>query len=271
MNIGRIIYRVQAMEAGIIPVAHGKLLHGAMFNMLNDNSTELAANIHDNIRFKPFTLSPLRLLGIKKAKMVSRYRIKCGQLADICLSAFSDELIQAFSNINEGYIFEIGKIHFRLQCVFYRPEQHEEAVILSREAFMAGISSNAPELIKICYITPTTFRIDTSDYPFPEPRLVWGSLAMKWNQLDMPESVDVVACKALAEQVVPWRWSGNTERLIFNKNISVTGFVGTFTYSLFNLEEAQKRMFCRLACFAEFSGIGRLTAQGMGQVRVENI
>lgn len=269
MDIGRIIYRVQAMENGSVPIANGKLLHGAVFNMLKEQSPELADNIHNNIRFKSFTLSPLRFLHVgQEDEAVFKYRVKSGQLAEICLTAFSDELIQAFVNIPKGHIFEIGQVHFKLENVFTEPQNHGEAVLMTKDEFLESIPPIITEFVTLQYVSPATFRLDTSDYPFPEPRLVWGSLAMKWNQLDMPEPVDVAQCKAVAEQVVPWKWEGKTERLRFNKNISVTGFVGKFTYSLHNLEEEQRKIFYRLAYFAEFAGVGRMTAQGMGQTRV---
>ena len=269
MDIARIIYRVQAMENGSVPVANGKLLHGAVFNMLKEQSPELANNVHENVFFKSFTLSPLRFLNVgQEDEAVSRYRVKAGQLAEICVTAFSDELIRAFVNIPEGYIFEIGKVPFALKNVLTEPDQHGEAVMLTKDEFMDSMQPRTPEFVTLEYVSPATFRLDKSDYPFPEPRRVWGTLAMKWNQLDMPEPVDVAQCKEVAEQVVPWKWAGRTERLRFNKNIAVTGFVGKFTYSLHNLDEEQRKIFYRLACFAEYAGVGRMTAQGMGQTRV---
>lgn len=269
MDIGRIIYRVQAKENGSIPVANGKLLHGAVFNMLNEQSPELANNVHKNIRFKNFTLSPLNFLNLDQdEEELFSFKVKAGQLAEICVTAFSDELINAFVNIPEGYIFKIGQTSFELKNVFTEPDQHGEAVMLTKDEFMDSMPPRTPEFVTLQYVSPATFRLDASDYPFPEPRRVWGTLALKWNQLDMPEPVDVAQCKDVAEQVVPWKWNGKTERLKFNKNIAVTGFVGKFTYSLHNLNEEQRKIFYRLACFAEFAGVGRMTAQGMGQTRM---
>lgn len=269
MDIGRIIYRVQAKENGSIPVANGKLLHGAIFNMLKEQSPELANEVHKNVCFKIFTLSPLNFLRPEQDEgEVFSFKVKAGQLAEICVTAFSHELINAFVNIPEGYILKIGPISFELKNVFTEPGQHREAVMLTKDEFMDSMPPRTPEFVTLQYISPTTFRLDASDYPFPEPRRVWGTLALKWNQLDMPEPVDVAECKAMAEQVVPWKWKGKTERLRFNKNIAVTGFVGKFTYSLYNLDEEQRKIFYRLAYFAEFAGVGRMTAQGMGQTRV---
>lgn len=269
MDIARIIYRVQAMENGSVPIANGKLLHGAVFNMLKEQSPELANNVHDNVFFKSFTLSPLCFLNAgQEDEAISRYRVKAGQLAEICVTAFSHELIKAFVNIPNGHILEIGTVPFILKNVFTEPSQHEEAVMLTKDEFMDSMPPRTPEFVTLQYVSPATFRLDASDYPFPEPRRVWGTLALKWNQLDMPEPVNVAQCKEVAEQVVPWKWEGKTERLKFNKNIAVTGFVGKFTYSLHNLNEEQRRIFYRLANFAEFAGVGRMTAQGMGQTRI---
>ncbi len=44
-------------------------------------------------------------------------------------------------------------------------------------------------------------------------------------------------------------------------------FTGSFSYDLRHLPEEMRRRFLLLARFAEFSGVGRMTSQGFGQVR----
>ena len=269
MDIGRIIYKMQAVKAGSVPEFNGKLIHGAVFHILKSHSAELADTLHDETRQKPFTVSPLRLFGgSRKDKRNWQIRVAEGQEAEICITAFSEALLDVFLAQPIGEAIAIGRTEFRLQEICQTPEQHSEAILLTKEEFMESMPPKGPELVTLRFDTPTTFRIEHSDYPFPEPKLVWSSLAMKWNQADMPEPVDFDTCRALSEQVVPWKWKGETVRLKLNNAIAVTGFKGTFTYSLYNLSEEQRRLFYRLACFAEFAGVGRLTAQGMGQMRL---
>ena len=269
MDIGRIIYKMQAVKAGSVPEFNGKLIHGAVFHILKSHSAELADTLHDETRQKPFTVSPLRLFGgSRKDKRNWQIRVAEGQEAEICITAFSEALLDVFLAQPIGEAIAIGRTEFRLQEICQTPEQHSEAILLTQEEFMESMPPKGPELVTLRFDTPTTFRIEHSDYPFPEPKLVWSSLAMKWNQADMPEPVDFDTCRALSEQVVPWKWKGETVRLKLNNAIAATGFKGTFTYSLYNLSEEQRRLFYRLACFAEFAGVGRLTAQGMGQTRL---
>ncbi|ORU00261.1 CRISPR repeat RNA endoribonuclease Cas6 [Anaerovibrio sp. JC8] len=268
MDLGRIVYRVQATEKCRVPVVNGKLLHGAVFKLLKSQSEGLATELHNALQVKPFTVAPLHINQGEQTEDISHYSVQQGECAEISITAFSEDVLHIFLNVPEGYVFQIGKANFELQSVFKATSEHPEAVLLTKKEFMDSMPPKVPELVTLRYVSPTTFRLDTSDYPFPEPRMVWGSLAMKWNQFDMPEPLDVAECKAMAEKVVPWKWKGNTERLRYNKNIAVTGFVGEFTYSLYNLDDEQKKIFYRLAYFAQFAGVGRMTAQGMGQTRL---
>lgn len=266
MDLGRIVYRLQAMDNCRVPVVNGKLLHGAIFKILKEQSAELATALHDTMQVKPFGVAPLHVEHDVRGG--SQYSLRQGEIVEIFITAFSAKVLNAFLKVPEGYVLQIGTANFKLQAVSKDSSEHPEACLLTKEEFMVGIPAEIPELITLDYISPTTFRIWKSDYPFPEPRLVWNSLAVKWKQYCMPGNIDQDEIKDLAMQVVPWKWEGHTVRMKYNAHISVTGFIGSFTYSLFNLTQEQRKLFYQLACFAEYAGVGRMTAQGMGQVRL---
>jgi len=49
----------------------------------------------------------------------------------------------------------------------------------------------------------------------------------------------------------------------------INAFTGKFTYNLEKLTPNEQRLFLLLAQFAVFSGVGRLTGQGLGRVQIQ--
>ena len=57
--IGAVVYRLAACQNGRLLETHGRLLHAAFFQIIRHYSEELATETHDDVRFKPFTVSEL--------------------------------------------------------------------------------------------------------------------------------------------------------------------------------------------------------------------
>ena len=57
--LGAIVYILQAEEDGWLPEFTGRIMHGAMFQILKEKSQELAEFIHNDMNIKPFTVSEL--------------------------------------------------------------------------------------------------------------------------------------------------------------------------------------------------------------------
>lgn len=58
--IGAILYRLRADTPARLPSFHGRLMHGLMFHLLQEQSAELATFLHDELDYKPFTVSLLQ-------------------------------------------------------------------------------------------------------------------------------------------------------------------------------------------------------------------
>ena len=106
------------------------------------------------------------------------------------------------------------------------------------------------------------------NYPFPLAEFVFGSLADKWNQAGMPAAIDRAAVREAAQGVRLLEWQGESRKVYFSSDRGMLAFQGTFTYELKVLPVEMQQIFLLLAQFAEFSGVGRLTAQGFGAARV---
>ncbi|MGN0954372.1 CRISPR system precrRNA processing endoribonuclease RAMP protein Cas6, partial [Dialister sp.] len=110
---------------------------------------------------------------------------------------------------------------------------------------------------------------DDADYAFPDPALLWGSLADKWIRAGYPmDMIDKGDIKTAAAHVWLASWNGRSRKIYFGRDRGVLAFTGTFTYDLSGLSLDWRQMLLLLAQFATFSGIGRLCGQGLGEVEV---
>ncbi|MDK2410912.1 CRISPR system precrRNA processing endoribonuclease RAMP protein Cas6 [Aphanizomenon sp. PH219] len=116
-------------------------------------------------------------------------------------------------------------------------------------------------VIELQFLSPTSFKQNQNIQPFPLPDLVFNSLLRRWNRF------------APAELQFPQvEWQGlvsafelKTHALKMEAGAEI-GTVGWVKYRFPDPEQA--RIATVLANFAVFSGVGRKTAMGMGQVRI---
>ncbi|WP_084639562.1 CRISPR system precrRNA processing endoribonuclease RAMP protein Cas6 [Geitlerinema sp. PCC 9228] len=114
------------------------------------------------------------------------------------------------------------------------------------------------ETITLRFLSPTSFKQQGNIQPFPLPELVFGSLLRRWHQLaprslQLPE-VDWEGCVSALNV--------KTKTCQLNRTPQI-GCVGWVSYRFHDPEQA--RVATILAHFAQFAGVGRKTAFGMGQ------
>jgi CRISPR-associated endoribonuclease Cas6 len=139
----------------------------------------------------------------------------------------------------------------------------------------------ASEQITLCFVSPTLFKSNGLSSPLPLPHLVFGSLVNRWREyapVPLPPEITDFAQHCI----------GINCHLIQTSNIKLryleTGFTGEVTFALgvhnSKLEKdnpelaailkREKQNFCRiiamLSDYAFYSGVGKMTAQGMGMV-----
>ena len=119
-------------------------------------------------------------------------------------------------------------------------------------------------VIELQFLSPTSFKQNQNIQPFPLPDLVFNSLLRRWNRF------------APAELQFPQvEWQGlvsafelKTHALKMEAGAEI-GTVGWVKYRFPDPEQARiATVLAVLANFAVFSGVGRKTAMGMGQVRI---
>lgn len=114
--------------------------------------------------------------------------------------------------------------------------------------------------VRIAFETPTAFSLDGRSHLLPEVRLVFGSLTRRWVQCGGPEVPDLHMNEAAAVSVdIQGRSVNLADR-------GTRGFTG---YVVYRPPAEAVCWYRALALFGTYSGVGRLTAQGFGQMRCE--
>ena len=114
----------------------------------------------------------------------------------------------------------------------------------------------------------TSFNGTYGDITFPTASLIFSSLVDKWNAGDMTDVLDKDLIRTVADKVRLERWEGHTKRVFYGRDRGLTGFVGKFTFNISKLTEEENQLITILALFGQHCGIGRLSSQSLGQVRV---
>jgi len=267
MMLGAILLHLRAKSAGTMPVHAGRLLHAALFSMLRDRAPVLSAELHDDMQRKPFTVSDL--IAIHAHPPARGYRrVHAGDTYHWRITALDTAVLRILIELHVGITLRVGTVDYIVEeIVTDRAVSDEVGTVDAAALVSACMAQEHIDELTLEFRSPVSFRSFTDDYPFPLPELIFTSLADKWRQIETSFDIDRDALRAHAASLVPRRWSGESRTVFLEKQRGVAGFTGSFTFSLHRLPEDVRGIFLLLAQFAFFSGIGRLTAQGLGQTR----
>lgn len=266
--IGAITWELETLEGARLEGFAGRLLHAAFFRLLASVSPDLSKFVHDEMKAKPFSLSPLldpargcACIYRKEAFFVPR-----GTRFLWRVSLLHPELLRAMLAITAGTQIQVGHVPMRIAAI-HADGALESGVLEPEELIATAMEQQDAHEVTLRFDSPVCFRRDSFDYPLPEPMLIFFSLADKWQQSEMPLPLDRATVKELAAHIYPTDWSGRTQRVYFNRNSGLSGFTGFYTFSLRELKPSARCLFLLLAQFAAFSGTGRMTTQGFGKTR----
>ena len=265
--IGAVVFELAAENGGQIPEAQGRLLHGAFFALMKETDPALASSLHDDMVVKPFSIAPLELS--KRASKTGEGRwVQKGRYVYWRVAALNEAVFRALLAIPKKSVMRVGRLRLKLRRVIADSDKRPDVGVLDEMDLIAAcLSVPFVKTVELRFLTPVAFRVNEDDYPLPVPALVFSSLADRWTAVRLPGVIDRKEIRAAAERVRLQSWQGETRRVFFGRSRSVTGFVGTFVFDLSALPADAQRVFLLLAQFAVFSGVGRLTSQGLGQTR----
>lgn len=269
--IGAIVYELKAMNSGSLLKYHGQKLHGICFSILREYSAELADRVHNNMSIKPFTSAELDIKGLKKSHGEYVY-IQANTIIYWRVTALNDEVLNAFLSIESGKIIVLGDIKLRVERRLSRSDLNGLTEIFEpADLVKRYFSMPIPSFITMEFKSVTTFRSGVQDYPWPLPTMVFGSLADKWKVMKMPKNISPEVVREKAALILPHEWQGRSRKIFLASNRGTRGFVGRFSYRLDNLSDEDRKIMLLLAGYAEYAGVGRWNAHGLGQTRLISV
>lgn len=271
-----IVLSMTAEQSGYLPKTHGKLLHGAFYNIIRTIDPDLSEMLHVDDGKPPFTVSPLHGLGKPHN---NRFRISSGRKVWLRITLFGDMLLHSFlPYFTKGEsTIHVGAIRFNLLEIHTSSKNHKYADICNTAALFAQWQTEqiTPQKrkIELAFRTPTAFGIrrlsDESArrpvYLFPDPSLVFSELARYWDNLWGSDSQEIITHFA-QDYIFTTKYRLKTALLDF-KSFKQVGFVGEVAYQIeVDADESLTRQVNLLADLAFYTGIGSRTGMGMGQV-----
>ncbi len=265
MIIGAVIFKLQVLNNANLPASHGRLLHAAVLDLVRSRSNEASTVMHDSAT-KNFSVS---LLKLAQEKVNNTYRLHKGDVAWLRVGVVGEEFVKIMLAFPQGLEMRVGSVEFMLEKTIASQDQHKDAGITTLEAIEEGCKEMpVMQSLTLDFLTPTTFKFYDADYPFPKPELIFGSLAKRWNSFSEATTFDEEKVKEIAGYLVPENWVGTTKRVNITPQRGNTGFTGKYTFGLKLLPPEYRYIFILLAEFAVFLGVGRLTGQGWGRVKI---
>lgn len=255
---------VHALEAGVIPLAHGYHVHALFLNIIRSANPALAEKLHADESVKPFTVSTL--IG-KKDRKGARITISTQTAFSLRLT-FLDTAV--FSHFIDGALkwgekpVEIAGLPFRVAEVVTAPRNGMQNAFGSYRGILDN--AGAARQLDMEFMTPTVFRSGGKrNNVFPEPALVFRSYWNRWQALspirmddNLNSFLDKINVTRYRLETVIWDFGSYQE----------VGFSGACRFEI-DRAFPEDKVTCinALADFAQFCGTGAKTTMGMGQTR----
>lgn len=266
--LATILFEVTALHSGKLPVSHGRFVHAAALKLLQQTDSRLAKTEHDSGIANYFSVS---MLEFPKLRPISNtYNIPEGSIGHWRITAMREDLVRAFVNVRQLAEVRIGQMDFVVTAMTCEPEIDPRSGYIAIDDFIQMVYELPPmETLTLNFVSPTVFRVNDRDYPFPLPELIFTSLAKRAEQcLGMRLPVEAIREQAQG-LLLPIQWQGETRRVFCGNHGGATGFMGSYTFDLRYFDMEMQKLILLLSELGTFTGVGRLTAQGLGQLRVE--
>lgn len=257
----------------------------ALSSIFEPYSSQLSAQLHDENKVKPYTTSGL-------FRPETTQPLRSGQHQNTStwfrITGIGDEINDALDQWCKKAPAKI-EIDNQLWWVDRLIPPAETTPWTAQTTIQSLIQAHRDALpqrtIKLIFASPTAFRSESLPVPFPLPKLLFRSLADRWNAFIPQEHRLGEEIFTFAEQFIEITdFSGETEKVMLKGEV-FTGFVGGVKYHVNASnagfvkrfpEEARKftkihvdlsRAVAMLTDFAFFCGVGIKPTAGMGMTQ----
>jgi CRISPR-associated endoribonuclease Cas6 len=238
-----------------MPSNLNRAIHAQVLSWLQKGDPDIATLIHNSQR------SPLSITELNRNKNHPLLKSDIDENSNrvfFRVNFLQGYLVPIFlKGIEQDRVISLGNHKFTLASVDSFPTNNSQA---KSTTYGELFEPRDPYFeIKLKLLTPTSFKQNNCIQPFPLPELVFSNLLRRWNTF------------APAEYQFPKiDWQGMTaaydlKTKVIKKEVTEIGSIGWVKYEF--KDEEQARVAITLANFANFSGIGRKTALGMGRTQ----
>lgn len=272
MELASIVITLKALalppEGTELPAMWGQAAHALLLRVIEERNPALSARLHDEEGLKPFTASTLMgSFAQGKPDLKQAYWLRFTSL----LPETSAILLEAVEkgSLSPGRQVELERLPFQVVGVATRPEESAWASLTSYTELSGSLlmaAQPAPRRINLTFSSPTTFKSGGKHLPVPLPELVFGSLLERWNAF-APVAFPPEARRYAQECLALARYDLSTRPVQVKGAGLRVGAVGQATYTTLNYDRYWMSLMMVLALFAQFSGVGAGTSQGLGQCR----
>ena len=260
--LGTITLRLRSYNSASLPEFPGRFLHATVFSLISSVDEEAGNYWHDMSSIKPFTVR----LDYQQRRR--NHVIQKGDIFFLRINVWHRDLWCILAEIPESIHVQIGPLQASIVDIHYEVPfgllLREENIL---DLVQHRLESKPACKIEVEFLTPTLFNGTYGDTTFPSAELIFASIVDKWNAGDVENTLDKPRIKELCERIILSDWSGHTKRVYFGRDRGYTGFVGNFTFNLSKLSAEENQLITILALFGQHCGVGRLSSQGLGQVK----
>ncbi len=262
-----LVLSAQPAVACTASVDLGKAAQAALLDLIRLGNPALAARLHAGAGLKPYTASGLHGAG---PGLRGQAALAPGRGYWLRFTSCDPEL----SALLLGWaarppdLLRLGPAVLRVVGATAGASDHPWA---GHDTWLGlverGMAAPAPAAWRFEFLSPTAFASGGRSWLWPEPGILFDSLARKWDAFS---PLPLQACmRQPADQV--WaasRYDLRTRTVEYGAEHRL-GFVGCCEYQAVGADPAHLPPFAVLARFALYAGVGHRTTVGMGQARAE--
>ena len=262
------VFIVRPIADAALPLTLGNAFYSIILSEIGKHDAELAAWLHDTNGPKPITTSPLFGPVTMRGKDL---QVQANQTYWLRVTGIETRLAEALMSIEARppSTLRLFSAQFEVLKVTSNSTDHPRARRAEYESlYRAALRPNRrtrPQ-VTLRFESPTAFRSQGRNLVLPLPRLVFGSLLMRWNEY-AGWPLDEQLIDAFEADIDLERYELRTQMQHFRRYQLQVGFMGECTYGgRAETEEVVVWTMRLLSQFAEFAGVGTRTTMGMGQV-----
>lgn len=262
-----------------LPMTHGEAMQAELLEQVAALDAGVAAQLHgeggDSMR--PYTVSTLNI--DRPTIREGRLHLKAGDRPWFRLTGMGPlpaQALLALSERSNEWRLQTFGAEFRIDRWSVFPGEHPWSGFVEMDALFESAWEAAaaePDRVVLRFQSPTTFELAGDRWGtwmhLPVPRLVFGNLrnrARSCTPIDEPPLAENI----IDNHIALGQFKEISSHILVSKKRHRAGFTGECEF-LFDrdLSEPARVWLHLLANFAFYSGVGKETTRGMGQVRRE--